>query len=141
MKRIVVGLIAVGVIVGVVVVITSRLRDPVDVDNKMSVVDGYGKKKHVDRLVATVVSWEPTDGRLAVVVDGIESEYQLEPPRTVIFIPIAGRKNNQVLLVNDQKHEHWSTAFCTGDGVTILFDREEVVSVDNFGNRACGLRG
>ena len=103
-------------------------------------VDTKGKVVEAQRLMGQVKEWDQAGGILTVEVDGSQRDFKLNPPETVIFVPVAQAKTKQVLMIKSKENIHWPTAFCSGDAVTIGVEGEKVVGVENGGSRMCGLK-
>jgi len=89
---------------------------------------------------ASVSSWDPTTGRLVVTMaDKKTVVLQLQPPTTIIIIPIsaAGQPKDEriVMTMNDN---WWFTAFCPGDMLEIVMGASLVpTEVHSLGPRSC----
>ena len=91
-------------------------------------VDTKGKVVEAQRLIGQVEGWDQTNGILTVKFDtGEKRDFKLNPPETVIFVPVAQAKTKQVIMIKSRENIHWPTAFCSGDTVTIGVEGEKVV--------------
>jgi hypothetical protein len=89
---------------------------------------------------ASVSSWDPTTGSLGVTMaDKKTVVLQLEPPKTIIIIPIsaAGQPKDERIVMTT--HDNWwFTAFCPGDMLEIVMGASPVPSeVHSLGPRSC----
>lgn len=89
---------------------------------------------------ASVSSWDPATGRLGVQMTNKKTVLlQLEPPKTIIIIPIsaAGQPKDEQFVMTT--HDNWwFTAFCPGDMLEIVMGASLVpTEVHSLGPRSC----
>ena len=89
---------------------------------------------------ASVSSWDPTTGSLGVTMaDKKTVVLQLQPPKTIIIIPIsaAGQPKDERIVMT--MHDNWwFTAFCPGDQLDIVMGALLVpAEVHSLGPRSC----
>ena len=89
---------------------------------------------------ASVSSWDPATGRLGVQMTNKKTVLlQLQPPKTIIIIPIsaAGQPKDERIVMT--MHDNWwFTAFCPGDQLDIVMGALLVpAEVHSLGPRSC----
>lgn len=126
---------------GVVYVRGLKKTIKTEKSGEVKLTDGTGKERQTERILGITEKWDYQSGVIEVKTeDGKIRSFKLEPPKTQIFVPEARKKTEKEILIRDRNNLHWSTAFCAGDGVTVLFDGQGVAGINNYGYRMCGLR-
>lgn len=104
-------------------------------------IKGEGNKEIKEQIMGEVVKWDSKNGVLTAKLNNSQRELKIIPGEMVIYVPVAQKKTNQIIMINAKDNVNWETAFCDKDSLTVGYDGDKILRmVVNTGYRACGYQ-